>query len=104
MTAPITFAEREHGIKTFGTQRWLFELSVPVRFDYRAEVEYRHGAESTRLVVVSWGRLGDTAIFPSDESGRILDMTGFKSWPLWMPAEACVAEWLGTLTSEAVAS
>jgi hypothetical protein len=74
-------------------QRWLFELSEPVRYT-TGYTGYATGDLETVYVVVSWGRDGDTCIFPSDDAGTILDMLGFKSWGHWENADAAMDEWL----------
>lgn len=53
--------------------RWLYRLSETVTcrehtFDY---------------LILSWGRDGDTCVFPADETGKIIDFAGF-GWT-WGP-------------------
>jgi hypothetical protein len=93
----ITYELRTHRVQTFSTRRWLFELSEEVRWDDSSD--YASGRRRTSMVVVSWGRLGDTCIFPSNEAGSILDMHGFKSWAGWIPAEEALDAWLTELAA-----
>lgn len=87
----ISFTELDR--PAFG-QRWLFRLSELVRFSYQDGVAYEKGEASTSLVVVSWGRMGDACIFPSNDEGWILDMYGYKSWDYYIDADEAMNEWL----------
>jgi len=88
----VTYEEVPHSRPA---RRWLYKLSRPVRFTQGFDKEYSDGECTTEHVVVSWGRDGDTCIFPGDEDGRILDMLGWVGRDYWVPASEFVGEWLG---------
>lgn len=58
-------------------RRWVCRVEPAVRFSDGLDSNYEDGDESTHHLVVSWGREGDTGVFPANEAGGILDMLGF---------------------------
>ena len=83
--------------------RDIYRLPHEVPFDrFNSEaMDYVH-AGTTPWVVVSWGRDGDTQIFPSTDQGRILDWSGlvrFALWDWWVPRDEALTMYL---TDEAV--
>lgn len=78
--------------------RDIYRLPHEVPFDrFDPETgDYVH-AGTTPWVVVSWGRDGDTQIFPSSDEGRILDMSGlvrFGLWNWWVPRDEALTMYL----------
>lgn len=89
----VTFEEVMH--KSFdGTQRWLYRLSEPIRYSNHADRLYSGGECTTEYVLVSWGREGDTCIFPAEANGGIADMEGFNGRMGWDEPVARLQEWI----------
>lgn len=79
---------------THGVTRRLFELSHEVRFaGPRETCSNAEGAERTRFVVVSWGRDGDTGVFPSNERGEVLDWLGWSFGMGWQEHDDVLRRW-----------
>ena len=78
--------------------RYIYRLPHEVPYDcYNSDDNEYARAGTTPWVVVSWGRDGDTQIFPSDEGGRVLDWTGlvrFGLWNRWMPNDEALTMYL----------
>lgn len=91
----VTFEEVEHFRPA---RRWLYRLSTPIRFTNNDLKSYVEGELQTEYVVVSWGRDGDTCIFPADDEGRILDMLGFNGRMGWNEPVARLQEWIDGAT------
>ena len=76
------------------TRRWVYRVEPPVPVE-----EWDNGAQAyvpagfTDWLVVSWGREGDTAVFPADEKGRILDMMDVYAAEWWEPHESAMEHW-----------
>jgi len=76
-------------------RRWLYKLSTPIKWTQDYTKSYAEGDERTEFVVVSWGRDGDTCIFPADNEGRLLDTLGFNGRMGWDEPRQRLEEWLG---------
>lgn len=91
MSAETRFVEIEH---LRPARRWLYRLPSPIRYSRSVFTSYADGTETTEHVVVSWGRDGDTCIFPADTEGRLLDTLGFNGRMGWDEPEGRLIAWL----------
>lgn len=79
---------------------WLEKRAYPLsarRWIYRLENDITYGSGETSFVCVSWGRAGDTNIFPCDSDGRVLDWSGFveiEQWDFWKDPDEAMTEFL----------
>jgi hypothetical protein len=79
---------------------WLEKRACPLsarRWIYRLENAITYGGGETPFVCVSWGRYGDTNIFPCDSDGRILDLSGIieiGEWDFWKNPDEAMTEFL----------
>ena len=99
-TSGITFKELPR--PPYG-QHWAFRLSRPVPYTRDSGKGYVHGERMTDVVIVSWGRYGDTLIAPaewlesvSDELPRwvIADMLGYWCEGCWVDPHEAISSWL----------
>lgn len=76
--------------------KWHYRLSTPVVQHYLAVLDDSLRTRTVTDVVVSLGRDGDSAIFPADSDGRIVDFDALHTAPTWIagPVSDFVQEWL----------
>lgn len=85
---------------TPGTGRgWIYRVSPPLEFE-KWEGNGYVPAGSTCFAVVSWGREGDTAIFPADETGRIQDFMPVYTAGYWKNHDEAMNDWVAGLDRE----